>query len=79
MEQGLLDWCSALSEDMVTEAMKRSSEADKPYAYVQKVLSIWQAEGRTSLREVQAKKEKTEAASLYKPLVLDIEAGEGIG
>jgi len=79
VEQGLLDWCSALSEELVIEALKRSHEADKPYAYVQKVLSSWQAEGRTSLEEVQIKTERAEAAPLYEPLVLDIEAGEGIG
>lgn len=79
VEQGLLDWCSALSEELVIEALKRSHEADKPYAYVQKVLSSWQAEGRTSLGDVQNKTERAGAAPLYEPLVLDIEAGEGIG
>ncbi|WP_309087891.1 DnaD domain protein [Domibacillus sp.] len=79
IEQGLLEWCSALSEELVIEAMKRSQEADKPYAYVQKILTSWQAEGRTSLQEVRSKTERAAADPLYEPLVPDIEAGEEIG
>ncbi|WP_046173528.1 DnaD domain protein [Domibacillus indicus] len=79
VEQGLLEWCSSLSEELVIEALKLSCEADRPYAYAQSILTSWQAEGKSTLQDMRPKPEKAAEVPLYEPLVLDLTAGEGIG